>query len=196
MKDSRIIQLFCKRSERAVTELNKKYNRYMNRISYNILSNPEDVEECVNDTCLKIWQSIPPTIPKSLKAYIGRIIRNLSLDRLRKSNTDKRGSGEIEVVFDELEEVIGGYNTVEDTVLTRELMKEINVFLGSLSKEKRVIFVARYFYAENVKNISLNLNISESKVKTTLHRLRADLKEYLKSRGVEIWEKENWSLEN
>ena len=147
MKDSRIIKLFIKRSENAIKELSKKYKVYMYSISHNILRSNEDVEECLNDAFLKIWLNIPPIIPHSLKAYASKVIRNLSLDRYRKLNADKRGKGQIEVVFDELEEILDCRSCVEESILSKELVEEINIYLGGISKEKRRMFILRYFYA-------------------------------------------------
>jgi len=196
MKDSRIIKLFIKRSEDAITELSKKYKIYMYSISHNILRNNEDVEECINDAFLSVWSNIPPIIPQSLKAYSAKIIRNLSIDRYRKINADKRGNGQIEVVFDELEEILRSNNIVEDTIISKELITEINLYLGLISDEKRLMFVLRYYYAYSIKDVSKKMNISESKVKTSLYRLRSDLKEHLTERGITIWGKVKDCLEN
>lgn len=184
MKDSRIIKLFVKRSEHAITELSKKYKIYMYSISHNILRNNEDAEECMNDAFLSIWANIPPVIPQSLKAYCAKVIRNLSIDRYRKLNADKRGKGEIEVVFDELEEILESRNSVENTVISKELVSEINLYLRTLSKEKRVMFVLRYYHAYSIKDVSIKLNVSEGKAKTSLYRLRMDLKDHLIKRGM------------
>lgn len=186
MKDSRIIKLFVDRSENAITELCKKYKTYMYRISHNILRSNEDVQECLNDSYMTIWSNIPPIIPQSLKAYSAKIVRNISLDRYRRLSANKRGSGQIEVVFDELEEILDCKHNVEDSIVTKELITEINIYLGNLTKEKRTMFTLRYYYAYSIKEISIKLNISESKVKTSLYRLRSEIKEHLIMKGMTL----------
>lgn len=184
MKDSRIIKLFINRSEKAIAELNKKYRPYMYRISRNIVNNHEDAEDCLNDSYLKIWESIPPVIPKSLSAYTGRVIRNISLDRYRKMNSQKRGNGEFAVVLDELAEMIADDHNVENTVVNKEVIGVINQYLATISKEKRMIFVMRYYHSYKVKEISEQLDLSVSKVKMTLMRLRREIKECLTVKGI------------
>lgn len=183
MKDSRIIQLLILRSERAIAELNEKYYRYLYSISHNIVKNNEDAEECINEAYLKIWSNIPPIVPKSLKAYIGKVTRNISINLYRKSVANKRGSGEIEIVYDELEEILASENIVEDTVISREVIEVINLYLYKLTKEKRMMFILRYYAAYDIKSIAKKMNISESKVKMTLYRLRANIKDYLIEKG-------------
>lgn len=184
MDDSKIIELFINRSEDALKELMKKYNAYMHCISKNIVSVDEDVEECLDDAYMKIWKSIPPVIPKSLRAYLGTIIRNTSLDKYRKSHTQKRNKGEFTLVLDELYEIIPDDFNVEKILVNKELINEINLFLKKTSKEKRIIFVMRYYQSYSIQEISSSLNMSESKVKMILMRLRQMMRLEFEERGL------------
>lgn len=184
LNDSRIIKLFIKRSESAIAELNKKYRPYMYSISRNIVNNNEDAEDCLNDSYMKIWESIPPIIPKSLSAYTGRVIRNISLDRYRMMNSQKRSSGEFTLVLDEMAEMIADNHNVENAVVNKEVIEVINQYLATITKEKRMIFVMRYYHSYSINGIGEQLNISISKVKMTLMRLRVEIKDCLSEKGI------------
>ena len=184
MSDSEIIELFYARSEKAITELKYIYGKYCYKIANNILSNNEDVEECMNDTYLSVWNSIPPNTPNSLLSYIGKITRNIALDKYRTENARKRGGGEINLVLEELKEFISSKNNIEKELENKEIIKVINNFLETMEKEKRVIFVLRYYYSENIKMISYKLGISESKIKSILFRIRKELKKHLDEEGI------------
>lgn len=188
MNDQQIIELYMERSEKAVSETYDKYSAYCNSISFSILQNSEDAEECVNDTFQKAWESIPPNRPSNLKAFLGKIARNISLNRLKHSKTQKRGSGQIDVLLSELEECISDKFSVENEVDSKQLSQSINAFLESLTAEKRKIFVSRYWYARSIREISAQYNISEEKIKSILFRLRKQLKSHLEKEGM-IYEK-------
>ena len=176
MEDKSIVELFRARSEEAISEASSKYSSYCRTVAYNILRNSSDTEECLNDTMQKAWSSIPPENPRSLKAYLGKITRNLALNRVEQSNAAKRGSRQYPLVLAELEECIA--NSI--------LSESINTFLASLPKQKRIIFVRRYWHMESVKDIAKRLKISESKVKTELCRTRQKLKDYLEKEDIYI----------
>ena len=184
MDDKQIVDLFFERNEKAIEEVQKKYSRYCNYIASNILMSQQDSDECVNDTYLRAWNSIPPSKPDNLKAFIGTITRNLALDRLDRENAKKRRGG-TELVYDEIAECIPDTGTAEPT---DELAVKIalNKFLGSLKQQKRIIFLQRYWYLSSVKDIAENNSLSESNVKITLLRLRAKLKKFLEKEGVNI----------
>lgn len=184
MEDSKIIDLFWARSEFAIKETANKYSRYCYSISYNIVSSHEDAEECVNDTYLKAWNSMPPTRPNYFRIFLGKITRNISIDKYKKSNTKKRGRGQIELVLTELDECISTIGNIEDEIEEKELIKIINNFLESLPKEKRIIFVQRYWYLMTIKDIAEQQNDSESKVKSILFRIRVELKKVLEREGI------------
>ena len=186
MEDSEILDLYWVRSEAALSETEKKYGRYCNSIAYRILNDLEDAEECVNDTWLRAWKSIPPKRPNILAVFLGKIVRNLSLNRYEKQNAKKRGGGEIPVILDELEECIPSGMDVEQTVDAKQLTNLLNQFLASIPEEKRRLFVQRYWYLRPVKEIARIQNINESRLKMRLFRIRQQLKEMLESQGYDI----------
>jgi RNA polymerase sigma factor (sigma-70 family) len=151
----------------------------------NILYNLEDSKECVNDTYLKTWNSIPPTRPKILKAFLGKITRNLALNIYKSKNCQKR-KGEVPLVLDELKECIPSQNDIDTEMEEKYLTKYINEFLKSLPREKRIIIVQRYWYLYSIKDIAEKNNLSQSNVKMTLSRFRTKLKEFLEERGQYI----------
>lgn len=186
MEDKDIIKLFFERSELALEEIGKKYSNYCNKIAYGILRNQEDVEECVNDSYFKVWESIPPNRPDLLSVFLGKIVRNTSLNKLKYYNTQKRSSGQIDLVLSEIEGIVSGVEDVESEVDKNILEDHINSFLRDESKENRVMFVKRYWYLKSISEIADECNVSESKVKSSLFRTRNRLKTYLTKEGVEI----------
>ena len=182
MEDYQIVDLYWERSERAVKETSDKYGKMLNGISYSLLSSSEDAEECVNDTYLQAWQRMPNDRPSFLGAYLARIIRCLSIDRFRAIHRQKRG--EAASLTDELCECIPSGTTPNEEYENGRIASVINAFLGELDEEKRRIFVRRYFYSDSVADIAEQLHIGQSKVKTTLHRLRSELREYLEGEGI------------
>ena len=186
MDDLQIINGFFNRSEDAISAALDKYGRYCGAVAGNILSNYSDVEECVNDCMLKAWNSIPPARPASLKAYLGKIARNLALDKAEAASAQKRGGGEYTLALDELAEIVSGGTEPEKTLENGELSAAINGFLDGLDETKRRIFVRRYWYLDPVSKIAERFGLKESNVKTMLFRLRKDLAQYLKKEGIEI----------
>lgn len=185
MEDEAIIELYFARNEKAILETDRKYRRYCTTIANNILANNEDTDECINDTYLNTWNSLPPQRPSVLKAFLGKITRNLALNIYKRNHAQKRYDG-VEVVIDELEECIPDNFSVEELTESGELSNIINAYLGEIQEEKRKILVERYWYITPVKDIAKKYNISESKVKMTLSRSREELKKYLEKRGVFI----------
>ncbi len=183
MEDEKITQLYWDRNERAISATDEKYGNYCKHIAGNILELREDIEECVNDTYLSAWNSIPPHRPNILSVFLGKIIRNLSLSRYRYNHTVKRGGNEIPLILDELKDCVSGNNNVEQEIEYKELIQAINMFLGTVSPEKRVIFIRRYWYAENIYDIALSLKMKEGTVSVILQRLRKNLKKFLIERG-------------
>lgn len=186
MEDEKIIELYLARSENAISETSAKYGAFFLRISRNILRSEQDAEECVNDTYLKAWNSIPPTRPQKLAAYLGRIVRNLSLNRWNRLNAVKRGAGEVTLALDELEECIPAADTVQRESDRKEISGALNQFLQGLSVEKRTVFLRRYWYLVPVKDIAEQLGMTESKVKSMLLRIRGQLREFLEKEDITI----------
>lgn len=183
MRDEEIINLYWERQEKAIYETDKKYGGYCNTISFNILQNSEEAKECVNDTYLKTWNSIPPQKPNILKVYLGRIARNLAINQYERKKAKKRDYT-LEIALEELNECISSNNNVEQEIDYKELVNILNIFLSEISQDKRKIFLERYWYLYSIREISSNNKISESNVKTTLLRLRNQLKNYLKEGGL------------
>lgn len=183
MEDEEIINLYWKRQEKAIYETDKKYGKYCTTISFNILQNKEEAKECVNDTYLKTWNSIPPQRPNILKVYLGRIARNLAINQYERKKAKKRDYT-LEIALEELNECISSNNNVEEQLGYNELVNMLNVFLSELSQDKRKIFLERYWYLYSIKEISSNNKISESNAKTILLRIRSQLKDYLKEGGL------------
>ena len=186
LEDKEIIELYFNRSQNAITETAKKYGKYCSYISYNILRNREDAEECANDTYLRAWNAIPPKSPECLSAYLGKITRNLSLNLLEKNGAKKRGSGNINDALDELGECISSPKSVESEIDNMLVTENINEFLSGLERETRIIFMRRYWYLSSIKEISSEYNITESKVKMSLFRTRNNLKQFLEKEGVTL----------
>ncbi|MGO1470419.1 MAG: RNA polymerase sigma factor [Tissierella sp.] len=184
MKDTELINLYWNRSESAISETDKKYGSYCRKISYNILSNIEDSKECVNDTFFNAWNSIPDDKPDIFSAYLGKITRNLSINRYNKKRAKKRGSGEAEIVLNELENMIPSKSSIESEIESKLITKKLNQFLWTLKKEDRIIFVRRYWYVDSIKDIAKKMGASESKVKSILFRTRKKLKTYLEQEEI------------
>ena len=183
MTDEKIIELFFERSEQAIKELDGRYGRICQSVSYGILGNYQDAEECVNDAYLGVWNAIPPIKPNSLLAFVCKIIRNISLKRYEKNTAVKRNSI-YDVSMTELEECLASSDTVEEKIEERELTKKIEEFLDSLSKENRVIFLRRYWFYDTYADISNRVGLTEKNVSVRLTRIRKELREYLIKIGV------------
>ena len=184
MDDWQIIELYYERSETAILESANKYGSYCYYIAYHILYNEQDSEECVNDTYFRAWKVIPPQCPNKLSVFLGRITRNLALDKYRYYNREKRGNGQMALILDELQECISTSNHTEQVLEERMLVEALNHFLRGLSKEKRMMFLRRYWYMSSIKEIAEDYEISEGKVKMTLLRIRNKLKQVLEKEGI------------
>lgn len=183
MEDQKIVELFFSRSERAISETDSKYGHYCKYISQNILCNREDAEKCVNDAYLDAWRAIPPHAPQNLKTFLGKLTRNLAIKALEKKQAEKRGGGQVEFALHELAECISSNSSVEDILDEALLTDAINAFLATLSAVNRQIFVRRYWYVSSISDIAEQYDMSESKVKSILFRLRKQLKVHLEKEG-------------
>ena len=185
MDDSRIIELFWARDEKAVSEAEKKYGQYCYTIANNILLNHEDASECVNDMLLSAWNTIPPNRPEYLPGFLGSITRNLSLKKLRKKLAEKRGGGKQNLAMEELEECIPSEKSIDEQLEEKELVKIINSFLEIQKPEERKVFLRRYWFYDSVRDISSKYHYSESKVKSMLKRMRDRLR--IRLQEEDIW---------
>jgi len=182
MEDRKIIEMFLSRDENAINETAEKYGKYCYSIAFNILGSHSDSEECVNDTYLGAWNSIPPQIPQIFSAFLAKITRNLSLKKFRSKTAEKRG-GDTAAALDELYECIPSENTVLDAIEAKELAQIIDMFLRGLSEEERYIFLRRYWHLDSIKSIGQRLSISEGQVKMKLLRTRKKLLLKLQKEG-------------
>ncbi len=185
MDDSEIIAFFNSRSEQAIKELSAKYGAVCAKLAGNILNNRLDVEECLNDAYLGVWNTIPPNSPECLLSYVLRIVRNTAIAKYHKITAQKRNSS-YDVALDELEGCIAGLSDAEDELTANELSRLVNQFLDSLPQENRVIFIRRYWYADSVKDISKRMKLGESNVSVRLLRIRKSLQQYLMKEGYKL----------
>lgn len=186
MEDKQIIDLYWARSETAISETSSKYGRYCHSIAFNILRSHEDSEECVNDTFFNAWNAIPPQCPNKLSAFLGTIVRNLSLKKWEQYSTVKRGLGQVPLALEELQECIPARNTTERMVEDMALAELFDQFLAALPAENRRLFVLRYWHLYSIKEIAAACGVGESKVKMSLMRSRKELKCFLEKEGITL----------
>ncbi len=182
MEDERIVSLFWARREEAIAHTKKKYGRLLYSVAYRILRNREDSEECENDTYFSAWNSIPPSKPNSLTAYLCGICRNRAINRYEYDRAEKRNV-EMKEVFEEMREMAEEGDQVEDAYQAKELGRAISKFLMEKNQRKRGIFVARYYFAASLEEIAQAYGVSLSAVKTSLFRMRKELRRYLEQEG-------------
>lgn len=183
MEDSVIIDLYWHRDEMAISHSADKYGRYCFKVAEEILSNPEDSEECVNDTWLRAWNAIPPQRPDVLRMFFAKITRNLAFDRYKARVAEKRGGGEITLVLSELAECIPGGTSPEEQVVMQQLRQSVAAFTRGLPKREANVFARRYFFAESVSAISRRYDLTEAHVYVMLSRIRRKLKTHLQKEG-------------
>lgn len=183
IEDEKIIEMFMERSEQGIRELDMKYGKIFHNLSYNIVNNRQDAEECVNDAYLGAWNTIPPEQPNPLLPYICKIVRNISLKNYHRNAAAKRSSHHT-IAMEEIETCIVNPNTVETEIEARELVRIIESFLDTLSVENRVIFVRRYWFTDSCKDIAEFVGLKEKHISVRLTRIRQKMKVYLVERGV------------
>lgn len=184
MTDAQIIDLYWARDQEAIAATAQVYGGYCTSIARNILRSEEDTEECVSDTWHRAWCSIPPERPNPLRVWLGKITRNLALDRWRAGRAEKRGGGRTEVLLSELEGCLPDPSTPEQVTEDREIAHSISAWLRAQPPQVRVIFLRRYWYGDSLANIAAALGMTESAVKSALFRGRAGLKTHLEKEGV------------
>lgn len=184
MKDTDILDLYWARDERAIAETQNSYGKYCYSIAWHILYDKEDSDECVNDTWFRAWNAIPPDRPGKFALFLGKITRNLSLDRWKGKRTMKRGGGETAAALDELAECVPDGQNIEDTIVAAELERMINDFLHTLPEKDCNVFLRRYWYVEEYSEIAKRYDMNLNTVKTSLFRTRAKLREYLEREGI------------
>lgn len=183
LSDEKIIELYWDRDERAITETDRKYGRYLYAIAYNIIHDHPDCEECLNDTYLGTWNKIPPARPTAFQSFLSKIMRNIAIDRFRKNTAQKRIPSEMTVSLSELDECIAYDSDIEEDRLVRELAVMLNDFLAGLPKRRQFIFVCRYYYADRVSKIAQMLGLSEKTIRRDITLMKNDLKAFLEKGG-------------
>lgn len=185
MEDAGIIELYHARDERAITESDRKYGAFCRAVALNLLSVREDAEECVNDTWHAAWNRMPPALPQSLKAFLGRITRNLSISRFRAGHAQKRYDG-MELLLSELDDCVPDAHGVEEAVEGQILSDLISCWLDRLSTDDRTLFLRRYWYGESVKELARLWSCTPNKMAQRMLVLRRDLKDYLEKEGIAL----------
>lgn len=186
MEDKKIIDLYFQRDEQAIAETAGKYGKYCSHIAMTVLGDPSDAEECVSDMYLRAWNAIPPQRPKQLKLFLGRIVRNLAVDRLRADSAQKRGGGETELALDELSQCIGAGGDPADALELKLLKEKVGSFLHTLPRRERDLFVCRYFYMEKYADMAKRFHIREANARLILSRVRNKLREYLTKEDFDV----------
>ena len=184
MEDEKIIALYWDRDQTAIAETQQKYGRYCGSIAHNIVHDAQDAEECVNDTYLKAWDTIPPTKPNHFYAYLAKICRFFAFGKLDWKNAAKRNA-EVVALTQEMEECIPGswHDTAVDSA---EISSLVSSFLHRQTQENRMIFVRRYWYGDSISEIALRYKLSQSNVAMRLSRARSKLAAYLKKEGIHV----------
>lgn len=183
MEDNAIIDLYWSRAPEAISQTHAKYGKYCRSVAGNILPDRRDVEECVNDTWLRAWNTIPPQWPRVLRLFLAKITRNLALDRFRTQNAEKRGGGEFNLVLDELAECLGGGTDAEADFEAKELGECVRSFVRALPERDRNVLLRRYFFADPASDIAKRYGLSENHVMVILSRTRKKLKAHLLKEG-------------
>lgn len=186
MDEKMIIDKLWLRAEDVLTVVAEKYGKLCTSIAMSVTGSAEDAGECVNDVYMKLWSTVPPERPSSLKAYLAKLTRNAAIDKVRASVRQKRSGGGRDVALSELESCIPGGETPEDAFEERELAERINAFLRERDKTSRLIFIGRYWSYMSVADLAEKFGFSQSKVKSILHRTRCALKEKLEKEGYSI----------
>ena len=186
MKDLDIVNLYWDRNEDAIHQTQIKYGAYLFKVSYNVLADFEDCKECVNDTYLAAWNSMPTNRPHNLATYLGKITRQISIDVFRKKHREKRYASEFAISLDELGDTFSNGATPEQELDAKLLDEAINRFVCALPDLTQRAFVGRYYFLDSIKDIASYCGMTESKVKILLFRTRQKLKENLKKEGFEV----------
>ena len=183
MNDDDIIALFYDRDEQALTEIQNRFSGKCYCVAWRILKNHEDCEECINETWLRAWRSIPPAYPRNLKMYLLTITRNLAFNTVRYRTAARRGGGEIHAVLDELSECVASGSSPESDLMTQELGEAVNRFLEQLTERERSIFLRRYFFVESLDDIAERFGIRQGNAAVILPRVRKKMKKFLSREG-------------
>ena len=186
MQDREIIELYWDRDERAIAATDEAYGAYCSAVSRRITDSVEDAQECVNDAYLRLWDTIPPQRPANLRTFLGRIVRNLSVDKARRTRAQKRGGGEMALAIEELSECVPDMRDLEQTVENVALSQTLNAFLSALPERDGVLFTLRYFYLYPVRECAVRCGMREETARVALHRMRKKLRQTLEQEDFSI----------
>ena len=186
LSDEQIIDLYFAREERAIAETDRKYCQYLYAVAYNILANEQDVEECLQDTYLHVWNSVPPERPRLFHAFLAKITRNVSLNRYKAAKRQKRVPCEVSVSLDELGECVSEHTDLAHEVHSATVAQVLNRYLDGVSERRMYVFVSRYFYSLTIPQIAKRLSCSITLVNKELAAIRRELREVLEKEGIEI----------
>lgn len=178
-EDYELIEMFFSRSDEAISHTADKYNNYCYSIAYGILKSHEDSEECVNDTFMNAWNSIPPKRPDKLSSFLGRITRNNALNIYEKNHAAKRGKGQVGIALSELAECVDMNSSIESENERKEIREVLNAFLRSQNEQRRNIFIQRYWYLLSIKEIAFQQDMNQNQIKSVLYQMRNELKKRL-----------------
>ncbi len=184
--DEQIIELYWQREEKAIQETDKKYGQFLFRIAYNLLHDRLDCEECQNDTYLGVWNAIPPTRPTVFPAFITQIMRRIAINRYKERRSKKHIPSELTVCMKDLNDTLHRNDSVEAEYLAEEVGKIINNYVKDLSERQRYIFIDRFYFAEPVESIALNLSLSVPTIYREIDKIKQGLKLYLEGNDVFI----------
>ena len=186
LSDEQIIELYFAREERAIAETDKKYCRYLHTVAYNILANEQDAEECLQDTYIKTWNTIPPERPSVFRAFLAKITRNLSLDRYERDNRQKRVPASVCVPLDEVQEFLPDESDLARDMQAKAIGKVITNYLDGVSDRRLYVFVSRYFFALTIPQIAKRLSCSQSLVSKELYEIKCELRILLEKEGITL----------
>ena len=186
MKDSEIVDMYWNRNEDALRQTQSKYGAYLSKVAYNILADFEDCKECVNDTYMAAWNSMPSHRPGNLATYLGKITRQITIDRFRRKHRAKRYASEYALSLEELGDSFSDQTTPEQELDARLLDEAINRFVHELPDDARNTFIGRYYFFDSLKDVAAYCGMSESKAKSLLYRTRQSLKAYLAKEGFDL----------
>ena len=185
LADESIVDLYWQRNEKAISETDRKYGKYLYVIAYNIVHDRLDCEECLNDTYLSTWNQIPPQRPNVFQVFLSRVIRNIAVDKLRANNAQKRIPSEMMISLNELNDCIADEVSMEEAIAVKELARALNDYLRSLNDREQFIFVCRYYYADKISSIACMLQVGEATIYRELASIREGLKNHLEKEGID-----------
>lgn len=186
MTDDEIIELYNQRDERAIKETQTAYGKYCEKIARNILGDEQEARECANDTLLKAWENIPPERPQIFSAYLAAITRNDAILRYRRETAEKRGKSTVPLILDDFAEMLPNSTNVEQTAEHREILAEINRYIGTLPEVNRNIFVLRFFCFEEISDIAVRMGMRKKAVSATLYRTKKQIRKHLIEEGYSL----------